>query len=287
MKTPYEKQVTTKLIEEGKFAENIIHFCKNEKNLKMLFEYLKDNDKMIKINEESNNINFNFFYCLDNLITYDREIINFIYSHNFINCAYEYFNIKQENDRKIIIDLKIIYDLIDNYINGPENQNIEPDLTRMLFADFIMANTDRHYRNFGLIRKTDTLEWIGLAPVFDTERSMFLTKMMPKQDYEAINIEAKPFKDNQAEQFNLLKKEYLTNLPLEKASDTVPLFSSILKLNELIPSERRIALCKTLEARISEAVSLVKEDRKIKITKSRQQRELDRLNTLNSLVVLC
>ena len=166
-------------------------------------------------------------------------------------------------------------------------KNIEPDLTRMLFADFIMANTDRHYRNFGLIRKTDTLEWIGLAPVFDTERSMFLTKMMPKQDYEAINIEAKPFKDNQAEQFNLLKKEYLTNLPLEKASDTVPLFSSILELNELIPSERRIALCKTLEARISEAVSLVKEDRKIKITKSRQQRELDRLNTLNSLVVLC
>lgn len=163
--------------------------------------------------------------------------------------------------------------------------NIESDLNMMLFIDFIMANTDRHYRNFGLIRNTDTLKWIGLAPVFDTERSMFLTRPMPKQDYEAINIEAKPFKDNQAEQFNLLKREYFNNISLENAVDVIPLYSSILKLNEYITPDRRNALCKTLESRITQAINLIKENRKIKISKSRQQLELDRLNTLNSLII--
>lgn len=165
-------------------------------------------------------------------------------------------------------------------------RNIESDLNKMLFLDFIMANTDRHYRNFGLLRNSDTLEWIGLAPVFDTERSMFLTKTMPKQDYDAINIEAKPFKDNQAEQFNLLKREHINELSLDKAKEVIPIFSSILKLNEYISAERKDALCKTLETRISQAFTLVKENKKIQITKSKQQRELDRLNMLNSLVII-
>ena len=115
---------------------------------------------------------------------------------------------------------------------------------------------------------------------------MFLTKTMPKQDYDAINIEAKPFKDNQAEQFNLLKREHLNELSLDKAKEVIPLFSSILKLNEYISAERKDALCKTLETRISQAFTLVKENKKIQITKSKQQRELDRLNMLNSLVII-
>lgn len=191
MKTPYEKQVTTKLIEEGKFAENIIHFCKNEKNLKMLFEYLKDNDKMIKINEESNNINFNFFYCLDNLITYDSEIINFIYSHNFINCAYEYFNIKQENDRKIIIDLKIIYDLIDNYINGPENQNIEPISDKL---EELKEKVEKEYLDIFNNRKDivelfdlkDNINYVNIKKIY----SKILINLFEEQkfeDYDYVN----------------------------------------------------------------------------------------------------
>ena len=90
MKTPYEIEVTIKQLEEGKFDENIIHFCKNKKKLEMLFEYLYEYEKIIKIKVDPNNINFNFLYCLDILITYESEFINFFYSQNFISCAIEY-----------------------------------------------------------------------------------------------------------------------------------------------------------------------------------------------------
>ena len=38
----------------------------------------------------------------------------------------------------------------------------------MFLVDFIIANKDRHYRNFGFLRNSETLEWIGLAPVYDS-----------------------------------------------------------------------------------------------------------------------
>lgn len=43
----------------------------------------------------------------------------------------------------------------------------------MILLDFIMANTDRHYNNFAFLRNSNTLEWIGLAPIYDTGTSMF------------------------------------------------------------------------------------------------------------------
>ena len=165
-------------------------------------------------------------------------------------------------------------------------KNVESDLNKMLFVDFIMANTDRHYRNFGLLRDSDTLERIGLAPVFDTERSLFLEKPLPKTDYDAINIEAKPFKDNHAEQFNLLEKGFLLSLVFDRTGDVGQIFSTILKSNVYITDKRRNALCECLDARISQAISLVRENRRIRITKSRVQREFDRLDTLNSLVLI-
>ncbi|MDO5862146.1 MAG: excisionase [Thermoplasmata archaeon] len=50
--------------------------------------------------------------------------------------------------------------------------NVDPFLDRMALADFVMMNTDRHLGNYGLLRRADTLEWIGPAPVYDTGTSL-------------------------------------------------------------------------------------------------------------------
>ena len=47
-------------------------------------------------------------------------------------------------------------------------EDIETALGKMILCDDIMANTDRHWRNFGLIRDVETLEYRA-APLFDTE----------------------------------------------------------------------------------------------------------------------
>lgn len=42
----------------------------------------------------------------------------------------------------------------------------------MLLTDFLITNADRHWENFGILRNPDTLEFISMAPIFDSGTSM-------------------------------------------------------------------------------------------------------------------
>jgi len=46
----------------------------------------------------------------------------------------------------------------------------------MLVLDYLIANEDRHWGNFGAVRNAETLDWIGLAPVFDCGNSLWYNK---------------------------------------------------------------------------------------------------------------
>lgn len=46
-------------------------------------------------------------------------------------------------------------------------------LAQMAILDRIIANTDRHYGNFGFIRDVNTLKFLGMAPVFDCGTSLY------------------------------------------------------------------------------------------------------------------
>lgn len=43
----------------------------------------------------------------------------------------------------------------------------------MLCIDFLIANSDRHLNNFGILRETSSLQWKSMAPVFDSGNSLF------------------------------------------------------------------------------------------------------------------
>ena len=44
---------------------------------------------------------------------------------------------------------------------------------KMLTLDYIIANEDRHYTNFGFVRNAETLAWFDAAPVFDSGTSLW------------------------------------------------------------------------------------------------------------------
>lgn len=73
-----------------------------------------------------------------------------------------------------------------------------PFLDRMLTVDYILANEDRHFTNFGLLRNPETLQFIGFAPIYDSGSSLCYNRNQRKfNDYEM-----KPFYsdcDRQAE----------------------------------------------------------------------------------------
>ncbi|MDR1775504.1 MAG: hypothetical protein LBS17_03490 [Actinomycetes bacterium] len=82
---------------------------------------------------------------------------------------------------------------------------IETGLAKMLVCDFILANYDRHYRNFGLIRNIETGE-TRFAPIFDNGAILFSSANLAHTDPDAFTTDwqAKPFIQDPTAQLGLV-----------------------------------------------------------------------------------
>lgn len=79
--------------------------------------------------------------------------------------------------------------------------DIVSELDKMIILDYIIANEDRHFNNFGLIRNADTLEWICAAPIYDSGNSLGYNRPAHHLDRP---VECKPFKKHFNEQLRLV-----------------------------------------------------------------------------------
>ena len=77
-------------------------------------------------------------------------------------------------------------------------------LDRMICTDFIIANEDRHFGNFGIIRNPESLEVKGFAPMFDSGTSLG-SRIQTVWIEEGYDLLCKPFKVTHGEQIHLVK----------------------------------------------------------------------------------
>ncbi len=82
--------------------------------------------------------------------------------------------------------------------------NARDSLERMMVLDYIIANEDRHFNNFGFLRSSKTLEFIGFAPVYDSGSSLGFDKLTG-QIKAGLNIGCKPFARTHQDQIKLVK----------------------------------------------------------------------------------
>ena len=145
---------------------------------------------------------------------------------------------------------------------GLDRNLFEEDLNKMFLVDFIIANKDRHYRNFGFLRDSESLEWKGLAPVYDSGNSLFegLADVDLENEYflNSNNIDAKPFAENQYAQFSLLPIEkFCKNLPFEKLENFTKWCRKLLASNYRLTEKRKDLICKAIDNRIELTRKLV------------------------------
>lgn len=141
---------------------------------------------------------------------------------------------------------------------------IEKQICNMIVLDSIVVNEDRHFNNFGFIRNPATLEWLGLAPVFDTGTSLFLNE--PYRNLQtgvatiSYKLKSKPFAKNHIEQVKKLPcSKYCNNLPFENLNNIDEIFYNIFSGNVDFPQNRKSYLCNILKSRVSETEKLVRQ----------------------------
>ncbi len=88
------------------------------------------------------------------------------------------------------------------------------EIDTMLAFDYLINNSDRHYGNFGFLRNSRTLAFLGMAPLFDHGNSMW--NFDSNYDIRLFKQPSKPFRAIHEKQIQLVKD---ARLPLERLTD--------------------------------------------------------------------
>lgn len=127
--------------------------------------------------------------------------------------------------------------------------DIVPALDRMIVLDYIIANEDRHFNNFGLLRDANTLEWIGAAPIFDSGTSLWYNKSASR--FISSDIICKPFKKTHGEQLKLVSSfDWLDISKLNGIEDEILNVLCEEKALRFVEAERAKAIAAEVRKRI-------------------------------------
>lgn len=125
---------------------------------------------------------------------------------------------------------------------------------QMNILDYITANTDRHYGNFGFLRNAETLEWIGNAPNFDTGNAMFYeypTSDLRRSTSLMENVISRSFSKNQREQAEKFSDRIaLLDVDFKKLDGIKDYYEDLLSRNPKEDAERIHLLSNLLVKRI-------------------------------------
>lgn len=147
-----------------------------------------------------------------------------------------------------------------HYIRCLNNLGIKDAETltdKMIVCDYIIANKDRHFNNFGVIRDVNTLKFIDVAPIFDNGCSLWYDE---NDMYVGEFFLTKPFEEYEKTQLSLVKK--LEWLNISKLEDFPNEVKTILSMDKLLSKERINKIVDQIKLRI-EFVKELKKSREV------------------------
>lgn len=121
--------------------------------------------------------------------------------------------------------------------HGLSESVIRPFLEYQILTDFILSNTDRHLRNVGILRDSATLQFVGMAPIFDTGNSMFYQNPHLPLNDDLRSLEVNSFRSKEMELLRYVQGNHLvdmTRLPTTDELEDVYARDSLINYTDAI-----------------------------------------------------
>ena len=121
--------------------------------------------------------------------------------------------------------------------------------------DFILSGRDRHWNNFGVLRDSDTLKFVKMAPIFDSGKCLFVNQTVPQSDKALLNIQTTSFANTILKMLNTVMNRNIVNLDRLPSKDELRSFyvkDSKMEdwlINQICDGyERNIELCRKFQS---------------------------------------
>ena len=89
-------------------------------------------------------------------------------------------------------------------MHGLPELDVRSFLEYQILTDFVLTNTDRHLNNFGVLRDSRTLQFVRMAPIFDSGNSMFWDAPRLPERSDCTEITVNSFRKTEAELLKLV-----------------------------------------------------------------------------------
>lgn len=128
--------------------------------------------------------------------------------------------------------------------------NMTARLDEMLVLDYLIADEDRHFSNFALLRDPETLGWKGMAPLFDSGTALGYARTAQRMGVER-DLVCKPFKRRHLQQLELVTAfDWIDFDALEGSEELVYAVCSDTQAAALLGRDRIEAMAAGLRRRI-------------------------------------
>lgn len=123
--------------------------------------------------------------------------------------------------------------------HGLEEETTRAFLEYQILTDFVLTNTDRHFNNFGVLRDTETLRLIGMAPIFDSGNAMFWDDPRLPERSDLTEIAVNSFRGKEHQLLSYVRDRAVLDLSKLPTAEEL---RSIYAMDPLIPCVDSILL---------------------------------------------
>ncbi len=81
--------------------------------------------------------------------------------------------------------------------HGMDTKQLRRDMEYQIMTDFILSGRDRHLSNISVLRDADTLQFLRMAPIYDSGKCLFVDSAVPISEKGLLTIETQSFASNE------------------------------------------------------------------------------------------
>lgn len=105
--------------------------------------------------------------------------------------------------------------------HGIDTDQLRRDLEYQIVTDYVLTNVDRHMENIGFLRDAETLEFIRMAPIFDTGKAFSPGFTVPCDERELDTVQVNSFMPTEPELLELVSDWSVLDLSRLLSADEI------------------------------------------------------------------
>lgn len=87
---------------------------------------------------------------------------------------------------------------------GMDTEMLRQFMDYMIMSDFVLSGRDRHLSNVSILRDSESLKFIGPAPIYDSGKCLFVQDSVPVNDRDMLSIRTESFASDEMKMLKLV-----------------------------------------------------------------------------------